>query len=285
MQIRQPEQQLLEHNRNLDLGQWPRLHKIRAAASSTELHNDPQIRAVQVRPIIFRYKGRIHIGQDHDLAHDVLDFVLGILDINDLDSDGAACSAAQALVHFAKAAAADAFLLGVERRGVDRRLHFGRHGAEGPVQVVVRKGVVATGVGRREIVRRVECGERGRSVRVRVVRVRPARKACKESGGRRMGWQQRCLCECVQVRRKSAVPRFKWPRAAVSGRNDCSVNAGASGVFDKHGSIARATNPTRGRQARPAVTCKLHRTSATTSYDNKLGKRKKKKRINYSPPR
>lgn len=139
VQIGQAQQQLFQHNGNLDLGQGARLHEIRTAPAAAKLHDDPQIGAVQVGAVVLCDVGRVHVGQDHDLAHDVLDLVLCVLDVDDFDGDGAAGAATQAFVDFAEAAAADAFLLCVERRGVDRRLHFGRHGEQrrGCVGVVV----------------------------------------------------------------------------------------------------------------------------------------------------
>ena len=86
---------------------------------------------MKIGAVVFGHVRRVHVGQDHDLAHDVLDLVLCVFDIDDLDGDCAARPAALALVDFAKAAAANAFLLGVECRGVDGRVHLGRHVAVG----------------------------------------------------------------------------------------------------------------------------------------------------------
>jgi hypothetical protein len=119
VQVHEPLQQLLHHNGNLGLGYQAWLHQVRTAPARAELHDDPQVRPVEVRAKVPGDVGRAHARQDHDLAHDVFHFVLGILDVDDLDRNRVARPAIEALVHLAKAAASYAFLLGEKRGRVD----------------------------------------------------------------------------------------------------------------------------------------------------------------------
>jgi hypothetical protein len=157
VEVCQAHQELLEYDCDLRLGQVAWLHEVCAAPARTKLHDDPQVRAGQVRAVVLSYVRRVQAGENHNLAHDVVHLVLGILHVDDLDSDRVAGPPVKALVDLAEAATADAFLLRVERVGVDRfvRAQFGRHGARGLAQ---RRDVLWMWAGWYECAGAVEAG-------------------------------------------------------------------------------------------------------------------------------
>ena len=119
VQIAEAHQQLLQDDCNLGLCYAARLHQVCAAPTRAELHDDPQVGAGQIGAVVLCDVGRVHAGENHNLAHDVVDLVLCIFNVNDLDGDRVAGSAVEAFVDLAKAAAAYAFLHGVESVWVD----------------------------------------------------------------------------------------------------------------------------------------------------------------------
>jgi hypothetical protein len=58
-----------------------------AATTRAELHDNPQVGSLQIRTVVLGDIGRFQFGQDRDLFDDIIDFILGILDINDFDSN------------------------------------------------------------------------------------------------------------------------------------------------------------------------------------------------------
>lgn len=63
-------------------------HKITTAAARTILHDDPQIGSLKVGAIVFRNIGRVEPRQDGYLLYNVVDFVFGVLYIDDFDGHG-----------------------------------------------------------------------------------------------------------------------------------------------------------------------------------------------------
>lgn len=90
VQIFQTHEQLANDDDDVFLGDaaWP--HEVAAAATRAVLHDDPQIRALEVGAIVLCRVGRVETGEDGDFLDDVVDFVFGVLDIDDFDGDGLA---------------------------------------------------------------------------------------------------------------------------------------------------------------------------------------------------
>ena len=59
-------------------------HQIESGSGEV-LHNDPELGALQVRAVILGDEGRVALGQHHDLLLDVLNIVLGVLQVDNLD--------------------------------------------------------------------------------------------------------------------------------------------------------------------------------------------------------
>lgn len=90
VQVVQPEQQLLQYDGDIVLADEARLHQVGAAAAGAELHDDPELGTLGVGAVVLGHKGRLQLGQDGDLLDDVLDLILGALDVDNLDGDGLA---------------------------------------------------------------------------------------------------------------------------------------------------------------------------------------------------
>jgi hypothetical protein len=95
VEILQAKQQLANHNGNVVLPDQARLHEVGTAPARAELHDNPQLGALGVGAIVFGDVGRLQLREDGNLLDDVLDLVLGALNVNDLDGD----RLAGALVH------------------------------------------------------------------------------------------------------------------------------------------------------------------------------------------
>jgi hypothetical protein len=111
MQVHQSLQQLFHDDGDLCLCYQAGLHQVRTAAARAELHNYPQVGAVQVRAVVSGHVWRAHARQYHDLAHDIFHLVFSILDVDDLDGDCVSRPPVEPLVHLAEAAPTYAFLL------------------------------------------------------------------------------------------------------------------------------------------------------------------------------
>lgn len=59
-----------------------------ATPTRAELHDDPQMRAFQVRTMVFGDIWGFQLGQDRNLLDDVVHFVFGIFDVDDFNSHG-----------------------------------------------------------------------------------------------------------------------------------------------------------------------------------------------------
>ena len=98
MQILQSHQQLSQDNTNVLLAQRSWLHEIRTTASSTEFHDDPEVRAAKVGAIVFGDMVGVKFGEDGDLLDNIVDFIFGALDVDHLDSDSAAVALIYAIL-------------------------------------------------------------------------------------------------------------------------------------------------------------------------------------------
>ena len=87
VQVAKAHEQLLQDDGDFSLCYAAGLHQVCATAARTKLHDDPQVGAVQIRAIVLCDIGRVHAREDGNLGDDVVDLVLGILDIDDLDGD------------------------------------------------------------------------------------------------------------------------------------------------------------------------------------------------------
>lgn len=248
VEIAKAHEQLLEYNCNLGLCYDARLHQVCAAAARAEFHDDPQVGASQVGAIVLCDVGRVHARENHDLAHDVVDLVFGIFHVNDLDGDRVARPPVKAFVDFAKAAAAYAFLFGVERVGVDGFVsaYLGGHGG-------------GTGAAQGGGLSQQRAGGQGKEVRGG--QSRAAQRGVMGAGvvsgaGGREGRGPRareseCVCACVQ--RKSghceatgrSVEQKGNRRLAMGlgGEAEASVGAVAEDGCQKRGGLRRMRLP------------------------------------------
>jgi hypothetical protein len=106
MQVLQTHQELPDDDRNILLRDQSRFHKIPAASARAIFHNNPQIGALEVGPMVLGDIRRIELGEDVDLLYDIVDLIFGILDIDYLDSYRLARSLIDALVDLAETSAA-----------------------------------------------------------------------------------------------------------------------------------------------------------------------------------
>lgn len=88
MQVFQSHEQFSNDDCDVILCNHARLHQVRTAPTAAKLHDDPQIRALEVRAIVFRDVRGVEFGKDADLGDDVVDFIFGIFDVDDLDGYG-----------------------------------------------------------------------------------------------------------------------------------------------------------------------------------------------------
>ncbi len=92
MQVIQTHQQLPHDDGDVVLRDQAGAQQIAATPAGAELHDDPEIGSLEIRAMVLGDVGRAEFGQDGDLEDDVLNLVLGVLDIDDLDGDRFACS-------------------------------------------------------------------------------------------------------------------------------------------------------------------------------------------------
>lgn len=85
MQVFQSHEKLSYYDRDVFFGDQARLQEIRTTTPGTKLHDDPKIGTLQKGAMVFRYVGRMEFGQDGYFLDNVLDFVLRILNVDDLD--------------------------------------------------------------------------------------------------------------------------------------------------------------------------------------------------------
>ncbi len=88
VQVLQTKKQFADNDGNVVFSDQAWFHEVCAAATRAKLHDDPQLGALGVRAIVFCDVGRLQLRQDGNLLDDVLDLILGALDIDDLDSNG-----------------------------------------------------------------------------------------------------------------------------------------------------------------------------------------------------
>lgn len=90
MQVLQPQQQLPQNNSNIILPNQPRLHQIRTTAPRTKFHDNPQLRTLRIRAIVFRHIRGLQLGQNGDFLNDIFDLIFGVFNVDDLDGYGVA---------------------------------------------------------------------------------------------------------------------------------------------------------------------------------------------------
>ena len=90
VQVIQAQKQLLQYDSNIVLPDQARLHQVGAAPAGAELHDDPQLGALGIGSVILGHVGRLQLRKDGDLLDDILDLILGALDVDDLDGHGLA---------------------------------------------------------------------------------------------------------------------------------------------------------------------------------------------------
>jgi hypothetical protein len=87
VQIIQPAKQLPHDYHDIVLRNWARAKKIAATTTRTEFHDNPQMRALEERAMILRDIWGVEFGQDGDFLDNIFDFVFGIFDVDDFDSN------------------------------------------------------------------------------------------------------------------------------------------------------------------------------------------------------
>ena len=89
VQVLQPHEHLVHDRRDVRLRQRHVPHQVEHRAAADILHDDPEARARDVRAVVTRDVRRVALRHDGDLLLDVVDLVLGLLEVNDLDRDDA----------------------------------------------------------------------------------------------------------------------------------------------------------------------------------------------------
>jgi hypothetical protein len=87
MQVVQAQKQLANDDGDVVLANEARFHEVRAATARAKLHNNPQLRTLGVRAIVLCNIGGLQLRQDGNLLDNVLDLVLGALDVDNLDGN------------------------------------------------------------------------------------------------------------------------------------------------------------------------------------------------------
>ena len=87
VQIVKAHQKFTDDDSNIIFTDQPWLHEISTAAARAKLHDDPQLGALGKRAIVLCDIWRLELREDGDLLDDILDLVLGALNVNDLDGD------------------------------------------------------------------------------------------------------------------------------------------------------------------------------------------------------
>jgi hypothetical protein len=87
MEILETQQELAQYDADVVLRDETWLHEICTAPARAELHDDPQVGALEERAVVLGHKGRIQLREDGYLGYDVVHLVLRVLDIDYLDGD------------------------------------------------------------------------------------------------------------------------------------------------------------------------------------------------------
>lgn len=87
VQVIQTTEQFPKDNHNVVFRNRPGSHQVRTATTRAKLHDDPQVRALQKRAIVSCHVRGVELGQDCNFLDNVLDFIFGIFNIDDFDSN------------------------------------------------------------------------------------------------------------------------------------------------------------------------------------------------------
>lgn len=88
VQILQTHEKFTYDDAYIILGYETRFQKVSAATARAILHDDPKIRSLEVRAIVFGNVRRVETRKNGNLLNNIIDLILGILNIDDLDGDG-----------------------------------------------------------------------------------------------------------------------------------------------------------------------------------------------------
>lgn len=87
MKIFQTKKQLTDDDSNIILANDPRLHQVGTASTRAKLHDNPELCTFGIGAIVLGYVGRLQFRKNGNLLDNVLDFVFGALDIDNLDGN------------------------------------------------------------------------------------------------------------------------------------------------------------------------------------------------------
>ena len=88
MQIVQTHQQFPHDDCDVFLGDQAWLHEVATTTARTEFHDDPEVGALEERPMILGDKRGVELGQNGYLLDNIFNLIFSILDIDNFDSHG-----------------------------------------------------------------------------------------------------------------------------------------------------------------------------------------------------
>lgn len=112
VQVVEALENLAQDDGDVHLLEMAGLHEVERRAAAKVLHDDPQFGALQIGAVVLGDVGRVALRENHDLLLNVLDLVLGLLQVDDLDGDHLLAAIVDALEHLAERAFAYSLLLG-----------------------------------------------------------------------------------------------------------------------------------------------------------------------------
>jgi len=112
VQVVEAFEDLADYYGDVGLFEGPGLHEVEGRASAQILHDDPELGALEEGTVVLGDVDALTLGEDLDLLLNVLDFVFGLFQVDDLDSDNAVIVQVDSLENLAEGAAPDLLLLG-----------------------------------------------------------------------------------------------------------------------------------------------------------------------------
>ena len=61
--------------------------QVKATAAGAVLHDDPQVRALQIRSVVLGDIWRVQLGENGNFLNDIVDFIFGVFNVDDLNGD------------------------------------------------------------------------------------------------------------------------------------------------------------------------------------------------------
>ncbi len=87
MQVVQASEKLPQNDSNILLMDGTGSQQVKATATGAVLHDDPQVRALQIRSVVLGDIWGVQFGENGNLLNDIVDFVFGVFNVDDLNGD------------------------------------------------------------------------------------------------------------------------------------------------------------------------------------------------------